>query len=321
MVRKEKNIAISLLCRSPNIIWLNFLNNFYQYDIFIFIDDNTKDYANLFNIKNSKLTIIQIPDDYCKSHGYYNSLIPTGNVPNKPLSWDKALFYFCRLNKSYEYVWFIEDDVFVLKEDIFKKIDNYNNADLCVPFNDINTTGSHEGWTHWHMLDSKFSLPWCRSMVCACRLSKRLLEEVKGYVDNHKILLYHEFMFNTIAYQKGFSIECPQELSTIEYNTPWNENNLNLEKMYHPIKDINLHHKLRCTNNIYFDNLYNNYDYNNAILFNFNEEYFLLKYMKFPEDFDFEVYKKNIENSDIWTYENLAFHWFHYGQYENIIYK
>jgi hypothetical protein len=275
MVNKNNNIAIALLCRYPDNVWLNFLNNFNHYDIFVFIDDISKDFVNLFNIENSKIIFIQMPDYFCERYGYHNALIQTGNIPNKPLSWDKALFYFCELNHLYEHVWFIEDDVFFLKEDILRGIDNcFTQSDLLAPFNDVNTSGTHDGWTHWHMINGVLPLPWARSMVCACRLSNRLLKDVKDYVNHHHKLLYHEFMFNTIAYQKGYQIDSPYELSTIHFQANWDSNNLNLGNLYHPIKDIQVHNRLRCNNSIYFDNLFNNCHYNNANQFYFNEDDF-----------------------------------------------
>jgi hypothetical protein len=281
MVNKNHDIAIALICRYPDNVWLNFLNNSFHHDVFVFIDNTNKDFINLFNIKNSKITFIQMPDYFSEKYGYHHALIPTGSVPNKPVAWDKALFYFCEVNTAYKHVWFIEDDVFFLKEDILNNMDNYyTNSDLLTPFNDINTSGTFDGWTHWHMINGVLPLPWARSMVCACRLSKRLLVDVKNYVkENHK-LLYHEFMFNTFAYQKGYKIDTPKELSTIHWNTNWDKNNLNLNQLYHPIKDIQVHNKLRCDNWVYFDNLYNNCNYNSVNNFNFNESEFWNKHKK-----------------------------------------
>lgn len=95
------NTAIVLLTRKPNNICLNFLNNFNNYDIYIIIDENIYDYYKLYSSINSKITIIQIDDDLCKLYGYHNFVYPTKDLPNKPLEWDKAMFYFCEMNKTY----------------------------------------------------------------------------------------------------------------------------------------------------------------------------------------------------------------------------
>lgn len=66
MVNKCSNNAIVLLARYPDNIWLNFLNNFYDYDIFVVIDNNDNDFCKLFEKINSKINFIQIDDNYCK---------------------------------------------------------------------------------------------------------------------------------------------------------------------------------------------------------------------------------------------------------------
>ena len=88
MVNKNSNSAIALLCRYPDNIWLNFLENFSKYDIYIIIDENKNDYDELYKQINHKLNIIQIDDNYCIQNGFYNFVHPTSNLPNKPLSWE-----------------------------------------------------------------------------------------------------------------------------------------------------------------------------------------------------------------------------------------
>ena len=36
--------CISLICYKPNDIWVEFLSKFTKYDIYLIIDDNSKDY-------------------------------------------------------------------------------------------------------------------------------------------------------------------------------------------------------------------------------------------------------------------------------------
>ena len=325
MVLKRSNIAIVLLTRYPNNIWLNFLNNFYDYDIFVVIDDNNKDFCKLFDKANSKINFIQIDDKYCKERGYHNALIRTSNVPNKVLAWDKALLYFCLINTNYEHIWLIEDDVFFLKESVIKNIDNhYTNSDLLTPSHEMNTSGNtngHEtGWPHWHCVKDRLNTPWAHSMVCMCRLSNRLLNDIKKYVDNHKILVYHEIMFNTIACHNNYKVDTPNELSRIHYNTKWNIDDIDIYYCYHPLKNLEEQLKIKQKNMIYYDNLFNNINYNEAKRFIFNECDFLRRHL--PEGFDFNVYlnknysnmKDNSENSIIWD-------WFYWGKYENKIYK
>jgi hypothetical protein len=316
------DVAIVLLTRYPHNVWLNFLNNFYNYDVYICIDNTKKDFSKLFEQVNSKLTFIQMDDNYCKSYGYHNALIPTGSVPNKPVSWDKALFYFCLIKDKYKHVWFIEDDVFFLKESVLKNLDiRFPTSDLLAPFNDINYDGNvNSGWQWWVKVSGKMNTPWARSMVCACRLSNRLLNLVKEYVKKNNTLVYHEIMFNTLAFQNNYIIDTPIELNTIHYNTKWNKDQLNLEYLYHPIKDIQVHSKLRYDNWIHFDHLFNRVNYNYLEKFTFDAGSFLLKHYPLPEGFNFNCYRQNNNCKDWWD-ESVAWHWFNYGQYEGRKYK
>jgi hypothetical protein len=317
----KNDIAIVLITRSPDNVWLNFLNNFSHYDIYVSIDNTDKDFTKLYDKVKSKITFIQISDEYCKSFGYKNALIPTGSIPNKPTAWDKALFYFSLIRPNYKHVWFIEDDVFFLKESVIKNIDdNYEESDLLTPFNDINDSGTMSGWENWYTIAGKMNTPWCRSMVCACRLSNRLLGLVKKYVDDKHTLVYHEAFFNTLAYQNNYKIDNPQQLSTVHYNTRWDENNLNLDYFYHPIKNIQIHNSLRHKNCVFFDNLFNNVNYLEIEKFYFDAGVFILRHYQLPDGFNFCCYRENNDMRN-WSDEAIAWHWFTYGQRESRKYK
>ncbi len=307
--------AIVILTRFPNNIWLNFLNGFNNYDVYISIDDNNRDYIELFSKLNTKIKIIQIDDNFSKKFGYYNSLIPTPTVPNKVLSWDKALFYFCIVKKNYKNVWFIEDDVFFLKEEVLMNIDSkYKESDLLTNENDVNNNGNLKGWDNWYTALGKIRLPWVKSMVCACRVSNKLLNLIMEYAKKHNILFYHEVMFNTLAYQNNLKIDTPSELSTIHFRTEWNTNNLNLNNLYHPIKDMNIHNKIRYDNRLYLQNIFNGVNYDGAKAFHFNPISLL------PDGFNFNSYRKYSDLKNL-SNEDIISHWFRYGHSENREYK
>lgn len=45
--------------------------------------------------------------------------------------WDKALFFFIYINRNYENIWFIEDDIFIYDENTLRNIDEKNpDADI-----------------------------------------------------------------------------------------------------------------------------------------------------------------------------------------------
>jgi len=324
MVQKIHSNAIVLLTRYPNNVWINFLHNFNNYDIFVVIDDNEKDFKELFKNVNKKINFIQIDDDFCKDRGYHNALIQTGNVPDKVLAWDKALLYFCWLNNNYEHIWLIEDDVFILSEENIINMDNfYKESDLLVPEHSINnygnTNGHETGWPHWHCAHGRFDKPWAKSMVCMCRLSRKLLRKIKEYVDNRKTIVFHEIMFNTLCLHNNMKVDTPPELSRICYQIDWGVD-VDTYYSYHPMKCINDHTVIREKNLIFFDNLFNNVDYNLGKSYNFNE--FKLYIDNLPEGFDFDIYlERNHSSMTDNSKESIAWDWFHYGQYENKIYK
>ena len=63
-------IAIALLCKTPNEIWLSFLNKFTLYDIYIVVDDNDVDYSEMYSDKYNKLKFIQIQEEVCEKSGF-----------------------------------------------------------------------------------------------------------------------------------------------------------------------------------------------------------------------------------------------------------
>jgi hypothetical protein len=120
--------SICLICLKPNDIWINFLSGFSSYDIYIIVDDNSKDYSKEYSI-NEEIKIVQISDKECKDSGY----IKMSYLMIKKLvsGWDKSIYYFSKMNIGYKNVWFIEDDVFLHDERCLLEIDSkYKNSDL-----------------------------------------------------------------------------------------------------------------------------------------------------------------------------------------------
>ena len=50
--------CICVICRKPNLIWMNFLSAFTQYDVFFLIDDNTENYAELYKTNFPKIQFV-----------------------------------------------------------------------------------------------------------------------------------------------------------------------------------------------------------------------------------------------------------------------
>jgi hypothetical protein len=239
--------AFCLLVREPQVVWLDFLNSFTKYyDVFIAIDSQT-DYTT---IKESypNITFIQISDDECSQNGYINSDYYFKSV----VATDRAFYYFNRINKKYEHIWFCEDDVFMKNVDSLVELDKqYPSSDFIVPNIEMNMDGQPDGWAHWQNIDDTLSLPWAHHIICLTRISRELMNKVDEFVQKHHKLIYKEILFHTLAIHNNMSIITPPELSKIRYPEEWDvtdivrEQNRDTKYIYHPIKDLQKHIELR----------------------------------------------------------------------------
>jgi glutaredoxin-related protein len=322
-----KNSAIVLLTRLPHEIWLDFLEGFNNYDIYIAIDDNSQNYSNLYHSKNKYMNInfIQFNEEECHKNYFYNLLIPTSNVPDKKvMSWDKAFYYFCKINNRYEHIWFIEDDVFFLSEDILINIDNaFPNSDLLTKDNFIAHT--KENYCHSRFIKI-LEYPLYYSMVCSCRLSKRLLNLITDYANKFKMLEYHETLFNTLSIRNNLIIHNPKELDKIIYRIDHDIHNIS-NYMYHPMKNYHLHFYIR-NNKKNKINVENYKELNDDLKHFSNEEainhYYTngihenRKYIyEMPEKFNVKAYKELNDDLKDFSDGEAIKHYYLHGRREN----
>jgi hypothetical protein len=247
--------AICLLCIEPDPCHVKFLERISgEYTKIMLCDRSTNGYTS------DIIQFINIDDNVCYNEGYTNM---NYWVPKNPSAWDKAMYYFCKIDPSYDYVWFLEDDVFVSSIQAISNMDkNYSEGDLLCKENIINLDGHTDGWTHWAQVLDRHPLPWYISMICACRVSKSLLQKIKEYVDNNHRLFFLEIMLNTIAMHNGLTVVNPIELQKIMASSEvgkrvrrykhgkytWVQqsiDNVQPDYFYHPMKDFALHDKFR----------------------------------------------------------------------------
>ena len=89
------------------------------------------------------------------------------------------------------------------------------------------------------------SLPYCSSMICAIRCSKKILNCINNHATTYKSLFHCEMLFNTLAFQNNLSILCPEELSCIVFRNVWKKTDIKKNYLYHPVKDIKTHYEFR----------------------------------------------------------------------------
>lgn len=244
---ENHSIAFCLLVREPHTTWLDFLSQFTRkYDVFVAID-NQKDYTSMQG-SYPNITFIQIGDQECEQHGYYNS-----DYYFKPVvATDRAFYYFNRINKKYNHIWFCEDDVFMQNIQSISQLDQqYPSADLIAPNIEMNIDGQADGWPHWQNIEGTLPLPWAHHIICLTRISRELMNKVDQFVQQHHKLIYKEILFHTLAVHNNMSIVTPPELSKIRYPEEWDildilgDRERGESYIYHPIKDLQKHVDLR----------------------------------------------------------------------------
>jgi len=241
------NSAICLLCVRPNKIHIDFFNTISNYKLFMLCDDNNC------NTTIQNIEFIKIEDNECFNNGFKNS---NCCVDKNPSAWDKVFYYFSKINKIFDYVWILEDDVFVPNNDAFWNLDNkYGAADLLCRSNICNP--QINSWQLWQSANNKYDLPWYSSMVCCCRISSKLFEEIGKYVEEKGELFFIETMINTIANHKKLVIKEVEEFEDIIAKARignryrhfsngkiiWmtkNIPNIRENYLYHPVKNIEL---------------------------------------------------------------------------------
>lgn len=230
--------ALCLLCRKPDRIWCNFLKDFRFYKVFIMIDDFEIDIDD-FKKDYPHMKFLQIHDSHCNAVNY------TGVnywVKKDITSWEKALFYFFYINKNYEHVWFIEDDVFFYNESIVKNIDEqYPNEDLLTRVPHIPKKHKPEWGPTQNLID-----PINTAMCCATRMSQKMLKSLDDFVKKTGRFCFLEILFPTLAYQLKLDYKNPNELLTVVYHPDKSiRKKVFSDKVkvnvFHPVKDIYKH--------------------------------------------------------------------------------
>jgi hypothetical protein len=241
--------AICLITIRPNKIWLNFLNNFENYDIYVVVDDLITDYDDCNDYKNiyPNIQFIKVSDDECRHRGYiHSSYMPTSSlVFNEIIAWDRALCYFTNMNKNYEHVWFFEDDVFFYSEETLLQIElKHRDADLLCKEKNQEPKAGEWDW-FWPVIQINFPGPYFHSPICAIRLSKTYLEKLDEYIIMNKKLAFIEALLPSIAYYNNLKVELVDEFNQIHWRRDWQLSDLNKNDIFHPMKNMEQQREMR----------------------------------------------------------------------------
>ncbi len=223
-------------------MWIDFLNKFKQYDVYIMCDRNSHDYSELWNTSYPNVKFLQIVRQEPESAGFANlsSAISPQQVVN---SWDKAVYYFSKINTTYDNVWLIEEDVYFYSEQTLLDIDSkFPQSDLLTNAVTERAADMNSAWNwHWCLFSVGVPEPHRRAMVCATRFSKAMFASIADYAAKNRTLFYLEACFPTLALHYKLKHDCPMELSTVEYRHDWSSEHINNVNLYHPLKNLDEH--------------------------------------------------------------------------------
>jgi hypothetical protein len=229
--------VVCFLCVCPTETVLGFAEKVANsYQVFIVCDD-----INCQTPQNTKITFIRISDDECKRTGWTGSNIAIDKVPS---AWDKALYYFSVKEVGPAYVWFIEEDVFVPNVELLMNLDKkYPDTDLIAKQNVKEEDDPSFDW--WFDGKGVLEEPLYRSLVCATRVSRKVLYSLVHFVNTHKRLAFIEIIFNTIVFHENMTLAMPEELQTIIWRHNWVPEAVDKHHMFHPVKDTEQHDSFR----------------------------------------------------------------------------
>jgi len=235
--QNNSNIVIALLCVCPTEIVINFAKKMAKsYKVYIVCDD-----IYCHTPEEPSMTFIKISDEEVLEAHYTKSNIAIGKIPS---AWDKALYYFNVKNMSPSHVWFIEEDVFIPRVSILTDLDaKYPTADLIAKQNVRQEEDPDFEW--WFDAEELTSQPLYRSLVCATRVSRKVLNEIANVVRNHGRLYFIEIMFNTIVHEKNMELAMPEELSAIIWRHDWRDEEIDPNHLYHPVKMLTTQKRYR----------------------------------------------------------------------------
>ncbi len=212
-----------------------------DYDVYIVIDTNgyvIPDY-------DGAIPVIQVDNKYCEKNGYKNTLY---YFKDRACARDKALYYFVMSKKPFRYLWLIEEDVFIPNNSIIKNIDTkYSNFDLLCKANKVTNNMKDTNKWHWPKIKPYLfvPLPWSCSLICAIRISPKLLGCIANYAKLYNTLFLDEALFTTLAIHNKLSIGNIDELSKLEFNKVWPLAEISEKYFFHPIKNFKDHIFLR----------------------------------------------------------------------------
>lgn len=212
-----------------------------NYDVFYMIDDEKKKSRER-NMTNGHHQVVQISSALTKSKGYWGSVL---YYKDRACAKDKALYYFSQVNKVYDFIWLVEEDVFIPTNATLQLIDQkHQTEDLLLPEFQIRRMKNETLKWHWRTIRKRngLPLPWGEGMVCVCRLSRKFMQVLGQHVKKQHQLFIDESLYSTLGIHHNLSMSSPPEFSKIIYRGTYEYADIqsNPSYLYHPVKNLNM---------------------------------------------------------------------------------
>jgi len=183
---------------------------------------------------SNDVSVISIDHAVSTSIGYHSSWTKDEKSKERANAWDKSLLYFAEIAIGYEFVWFLEDDVYIHSLASFLIVHKdamRAKADLAVK--DLVSKHSKK-FKRLYLKEPVFD-----ALVPAVGVSRQILIEIRRFVAQYHQLEYIEMLFPTVAVQHNLSIYRPSQFRTIKFRCNYScEDMFNMRDQWlHPIKD------------------------------------------------------------------------------------
>ena len=183
---------------------------------------------------NSKIKFIYIEDTVCSNLGFKYSCKYV-SFSKDVVAWDKALYYFGCINTTYDFVWLMEDDIYIPSVTLLCNMTSqYSNNDLVIGKIVHYTDSWSNRWNLWHYIIPLMTKPYACGRVCGIGVSKKFFEVATQFILNKKQIPFIEGFVPTIAVNNQLKIaEVPELIMISEClhkpmcNMPFHCNSLN----------------------------------------------------------------------------------------------
>ncbi len=253
-ILSTKKRAVVLIGAHLNESWLNFLDSFKFYDVFVAIDRiEWLDEERILKAKErfKNVTFIETRRWEARPAGFMGWIFL--HQPGRVYGHEKALYYFS-YPLEYDHIWFIEDDIFFHSEKTLLEIDlQYPNSDYIT--RNINCEYAFDENWWWRLWGAGagvsnlprgkdtyeeivgFPRPMYHSLNCASRISGLMIRSIRSYAEHAKRLFCNEYYLPMAAIYNSMKISHPIELQTVLYSKKrlWNPDEMSKSCVYHPI--------------------------------------------------------------------------------------